>query len=176
MYKSFILYTKNVEEVLILVTIIEGDLFETDANIICHQVNCRGVMGSGVALQVKKKYPHIYHGYVELCKSHENLLGEVFVASTNPKFEGFSGDITDQWQTICNLFAQDRYGRDKCYTSYEAMQKCFDYVRAMTLRKNNHYGATIAMPYMIGCGLGGGDWDRVYKMINDTFAENNVEL
>ena len=37
-----------------MIKIINGDLFDTDANIICHQVNCKGKMGSGVALQVKK--------------------------------------------------------------------------------------------------------------------------
>ena len=34
---------------------IRGDLLESKADYICHQVDCMGVMGSGVALQVKNK-------------------------------------------------------------------------------------------------------------------------
>ena len=40
-----------------MVKIIEGNLFDTKANIICHQCNCQGVMGSGVAAEVKRRYP-----------------------------------------------------------------------------------------------------------------------
>lgn len=50
------------------IKIIDGDLFTTNAQIICHQVNCQGKMGSGVAKQVREKYPHVYEeykGYVE---------------------------------------------------------------------------------------------------------------
>ena len=43
-----------------MIKIIDGDLFDTDAKFICHQVNCMGKMGSGVALQVRKKFPHVY--------------------------------------------------------------------------------------------------------------------
>ncbi len=43
--------------------IIEGNLFDTDAKFICHQVNCMGKMGSGVALQVRQRFPHVYEEY-----------------------------------------------------------------------------------------------------------------
>lgn len=49
-----------------MIKIIDGDLFETDAKFIVHQVNCMGRMGSGVALQVKEKYPHVYEEYKKL--------------------------------------------------------------------------------------------------------------
>ncbi|WP_411668007.1 hypothetical protein [Bacillus subtilis] len=39
-----------------MIKIIQGDLLEAKENIIAHQVNCKGVMGSGIALQIKKKY------------------------------------------------------------------------------------------------------------------------
>lgn len=35
---------------------------------IAHQVNCRGKMGSGVALAIKQKYPEVYQKYSEACK------------------------------------------------------------------------------------------------------------
>mgnify|MGYP002570523564 FL=1 len=44
-----------------MIKIIDGDLFRSNARIIVHQVNCQKRMGSGVALQVKKKYPNVYN-------------------------------------------------------------------------------------------------------------------
>ncbi len=46
-----------------MIKIIDGNLFDTKAKIIAHQVNCRGVMGSGVALQIKERYPYVYEMY-----------------------------------------------------------------------------------------------------------------
>ena len=40
-----------------MIKIFEGDLLESGANFICHQVNCQGVMGSGVAKQIKEQFP-----------------------------------------------------------------------------------------------------------------------
>lgn len=38
---------------------IKGDIFQSSADVILHQVNCQGVMGSGVAKQVREKYPDV---------------------------------------------------------------------------------------------------------------------
>ena len=46
------------------VQIIDGDLFQTHAKYICHQVNCQARMGSGVAKQVRAKYPEVYNAWL----------------------------------------------------------------------------------------------------------------
>lgn len=43
-----------------MIEIIEHDLLMLDCDIICHQVNCQSVMGSGIAKQIKTKYPNVY--------------------------------------------------------------------------------------------------------------------
>ncbi len=58
-----------------VIKIIEGDLFCSDARIIAHQVNCQGKMGSGVALQVKRKYPNVYNEYMKVCSA--DMLGKI---------------------------------------------------------------------------------------------------
>ena len=45
------------------VVIKEGNVFDSDADIICHQVNCQGVMGSGVAKEVRERFPNVYEQY-----------------------------------------------------------------------------------------------------------------
>ena len=42
---------------------IKRDIFKSGADLICHQVNCQGVMGSGIAKQVREKYPKVYKEY-----------------------------------------------------------------------------------------------------------------
>ena len=55
---------------------VRGDLLAYDAKVRCHQVNCRGVMGAGLAKQVKEKYPEAYEQYKALCDQFgSSLLG-----------------------------------------------------------------------------------------------------
>ena len=94
-----------------------GNIFESNANVILHQVNCQGVMGSGVAKQVHDKYPKVYALYRELCDAYKNdkekLLGVVQIVYVNKSL------------AIANLFAQNEFGRNgKCYTNYEALEIC----------------------------------------------------
>lgn len=126
-----------------MIKIIEGDLFDTNAKFICHQVNCAGKMGSGVALQIRQKYPHVYKEYEKVAS--EDMLGEVQIIPVNSKFIGHEpGDIwcgmkvkgfrETQW--ICNLFAQKSYGYDgKQYTSNEALRQCFKNLQEWCMRK-----------------------------------------
>ena len=164
-----------------MVKIIDGDLFDTDAKFICHQVNCQGRMGSGVALQVKQKYPHVYEEYKDALKREpKDMLGKIQIVPINPTYIGMDcGDIAipgnEQW--ICNLFSQDKYGYDgKTYTSMNALEKCLKQVYWLTCEKNMNFNAKIAMPYGIGCVRGGANWDDVYQMINDIFVNCEVEL
>lgn len=46
----------------------EGDLFEVQGNI-GHGVNCSGVMGKGIALEFKRRYPEMFKSYRNLCLS-----------------------------------------------------------------------------------------------------------
>lgn len=140
---------------------IKCDIFESGADVICHQVNCQGVMGSGIAKQVREKYPKNYEGYCMMCKEFEpsELLGKVFCGKVSDKF------------TIANLFAQEKFGYDgKCYTDYDALYKCLQSV------VNHKEHKIIAIPYLMGCHRGGGDWNVVYKMIEEVFGNSDCEV
>ena len=53
-----------------------GDVFSSGAQVIVHQVNCMGVMGSGVARIVREKYPEVYLEYKKAVETLEgNCLG-----------------------------------------------------------------------------------------------------
>ena len=140
---------------------IKGDIFQSNADVIIHQVNCQGVMGSGIAKQVREKYPIVYETYKELCSKDapKNLLGIAQPVKANDK------------TIIVNIFAQENYGYDgKCYTDYDALRKGFETVR------DNNKDDTIAIPYLMGCHRGGGDWSIVSAMIEEIFADCDVTL
>lgn len=146
-----------------MIKIIDGNLFDSKAQIICHQCNCQGVMGSGVAAEVKKRYPEAFNSYRKDYENGKLELGYVNFADINAT------------QTIANMCAQDNYGYNGAlYTNYDALQSCFDTVALVCSVKDPV--PTIALPYKLGCCRGGGDWNIVYKMIENTFKDFNVEI
>lgn len=140
---------------------VKGDIFDSNANAILHQVNCMGVMGSGVAKQVKEKYPLVYENYKSYCDSY----------GANGVFNTVQICPIGDDKHIVNLFSQLRFGYDgKCYTDYKALKSC--------LKRVNEYfaGRTVAIPYLMGCHRGGGDWNVVSKIIEDTLVDCSVTL
>lgn len=69
------------------VQIIDGDLFQTHAKYICHQVNCQARMGSGVAKQVRAKYPEVYNAYVGFCNEERNVFGRTQFAQAIQSYQ-----------------------------------------------------------------------------------------
>lgn len=139
------------------------DIFDSGAEIICHQVNCRGAMNSGVAKQVRQKYPEVYSAYKDFFesakKSSRKLLGEYQAVPVNDKL------------VIINMFSQDAFGYDgACYTDYDAIAKCLSGI------SQDFNGRTIALPYRIGCCRGGGDWSKVSQIIENAFGNSECTV
>lgn len=142
-----------------MIQYINGDIFSTDCDVICHQTNCRGRWGSGIAVDMKKRFPKAYNAYSKHCKISGN------------KLLGCIQPILCEDAIVMNLFGQDGYGREKIkYTDYDALDSCFkkahDYCSV--------YNYTIAVPYKIGCGYGNGDWNVVLKIIKKYFEKSDI--
>lgn len=156
-----------------MIRYLQCDVLDTYAAIVAHQVNCMGVMGSGVASKVKRKYPHAYEMYKELCDANSHyrvgLLGTVQCCpvSVNP-------DGTPRIY-VANMFGQLDYGRSKykVYTDYAALRQCFHTLAEFATKHNK----VIAMPFKIGCVRGNGNWENVvFPMIQKYFQDNEVLL
>lgn len=143
---------------------VKGNLLEAAEFIIAHQVNCKGVMGAGVAKQVKEKLlpKEAFTKYYILCKQYPAniLLGHVQLCNIH---------TNGQPKIIANLFAEDVPTGRGLDTNYEALQKCLD-----QLFENKH--CTFALPGYLGCGLAGGDWNRVYDMIRNTAEAHGADV
>ena len=137
--------------------IIEGNLLEAPERIIVHQTNCMGVMGSGIAKQIKAKYPEVFAGYFKYCKESlaTDILGTALICEAN------------DGKLIANVFGQIKYGTDKQYTEYDALQKALEEVRDFAKERE----LSVALPYKLGCGRAGGDWNKVFDIITEVFAD-----
>jgi len=62
-----------------MIRVLVGDIFESKAHTLVNTVNCVGVMGKGIALEFKKRFPDMYEDYVLRCKRGVVRLGEPYV-------------------------------------------------------------------------------------------------
>lgn len=145
-----------------MINYIKGNLLDSDCNFICHQVNCQGKMGSGVAKQIRDRWPEVYSNYARVVNS--KMLGKVQIL--------YIEDANIPFQCVVNMFAQEYYGYNgDRYTGYDAFWNCLN-----ELKSKMPKGATVAFPYKIGCGLGGANWEIIEKMIDIVFKDYGVFL
>lgn len=141
-----------------MIKVVYGDLMQATEDIIVHQVNCKGVMGSGVAKQIKANFPEVFNEYRGHAQSHDSdeLLGTaqfVFSPSKN--------------KIIANVFGQDSFGASRRRTFESAL--IWGLIKVKEFAEDNNM--SVAMPYNIGCALGGGDWNTVYEGIQAVFSD-----
>lgn len=158
-----------------MIKIVNGNLLDAKEDIIAHQVNCMGVMGAGVAKQIREKWPYVYYRYRERC-----YAGAVKPVSLLGDCQFVHLDKTDgRGCIVANLFGQYDYGRGRAFTDESAFRKALKGLSFMLTNRSHNFKeplASIAMPYKIGCGLGGGNWDNIYKIIEEELSDFNVTL
>jgi len=131
-----------------------GDLLASDAEAIVNTVNTVGIMGKGIALQFKKKFPDNFRAYERACYKGEIGIGRVFVYETgqltNPRF-------------IIN-FPTKQHWKEKTKLEY-INRGLSDLANIIKILKIN----SIAVP-PLGCGNGGLDWKTVRPMIEKSLG------
>ncbi len=153
-----------------MITEIDKDITEVTKGVICHQVNCFGVMGKGVALQIRNKWPVVYSNYRKLCEQRKddrwNLLAMAQIVHAQKGL------------VVANLFAQYDYGRASRYTEYGSLKRCLLDVRFQMNSTTSGLDLfpDLYFPYKLGCVNGGGDWDVVRSIIAETFANTANEV
>ena len=146
-----------------MVTYVKGNLLDSDCDYICHQVNCQGVMGSGIARQIRERWPDVFVSYYAYCSRHNRdpklLLGNIWGVQVTT-------NCINRW--IVNMFAQGNYGYDGSrFTSYDAFAQCLE-----TMRDRLPTDKTIGFPKNIGCGLGGGNWKVISALIEEILGKD----
>lgn len=153
----------------------KGDLLAIDRGIIIHGCNCQGVMGSGVAEAVRRKYPTVYDAYIALHKRWGLKLGtSQFCVSPFDSEEDWAKQQSDatcaglpQGVVVVNAMTQYRYGTDRRHVDYDAVSAVFARI-ALLARASR---LPVYFP-LIGCGLAGGDWEEVAPRIEAALGQN----
>ena len=141
----------------------KGNLLDAQTNVIAHQVNCQGVMGSGVAKQIKEKWPDVFAQYSYHTTMLENTcLGNCQMVQINKS------------QFVANLFGQRYYGRENLrYTSYDGI---YDALAKLQVYMDNRNCNSVAFPYKMSSDRGGADWNVILAMIESVFKNTNISI
>ena len=141
-----------------MITHIKGDATKPIGDglkIITHICNNKGGWGAGFVLAISRRWLEPETHYRSL---QEYQLGKTYVIKVEP-------DII-----VANMIAQNGFVRPNYVPlDYVALNRCLNKLNTWAKVKN----ATIHMP-MIGAGLGGGDWERILKIIENSALVDNV--
>ncbi|GED68032.1 hypothetical protein BRE01_17340 [Brevibacillus reuszeri] len=143
-----------------MIEFVSGDMFDYNADIRVNTVNCVGVMGAGVALMFKTRYPDMFIDYSDACKRHEVKPGKPHVWEVP--------DLISQF-TIINFPTKVHW---KNPSEYDYIEKGLVWLRQFLLNKGS---STVTLP-ALGCGHGGLDWEKVKEMIVKYLGELNTKI
>ncbi|MEY4561772.1 MAG: hypothetical protein RLZZ618_1049 [Pseudomonadota bacterium] len=138
-----------------MIKLTSGDLLKQhDVDAIVNTVNCVGVMGKGIALQFKNKWPANFTEYAAACKAGEVRPGRMFIhdagALATPHY-------------IVNFPTKDHWrGASKIEYIRDGLVDLITQVERLGIR-------AIAIP-PLGCGNGGLDWAQVRPLIESAFT------
>ncbi len=142
-----------------------GNLLDVKTGVIVHGCNTHGVMGAGVAKAVRERYPGAFRVYHRMCQQPGIDVGQI-VPYEVPSPSGRTELL------IVNAITQYGYGMDKRQVNYEGLYCCFAQLKWMA---KAYKLEDVHFP-LIGCGLGGGDWDIVEAIIKSTLKGLNLHL
>jgi len=143
---------------------IHGNALDVKKGIIVHGCNCQGIMGGGIALEVKKRYPQAYEVYRGLYERLGLTLGEV-----QPVMVDLDLDTP---KIIVNAMTQDKIGTHRRQVNYDAVAACFEQVAAWAEVYKHTYGPLDIIFPAIGAGLGGGNWNIIRTIIDETIPDD----
>lgn len=149
-----------------MVTEKKGDLLKAEEDIIAHQVNCKGVMGAGIAKLIRMNLlvPELYSSYQSMCRKYgSQLLGKCYLTRTDEEKAG-------KW--VANLFGEDIPTGTGMDTDYDALGESLKSLELTAWQ----YGLSVALPGYLGCGLAGGNWEIVYRMVCSIFRDSTVNV
>jgi len=135
-----------------MIKVLIGDIFESKAGTLVNTVNTVGVMGKGIALGFRKRFPEMYEDYVRRCERHEVQLRRPYIYRrlTPPQIINFP--TKDHWRSVSKL---------------DDIVNGLKFLRAHILE----WGVTSLAVPPLGCGEGRLEWRVVgptlYRHLRD---------
>jgi O-acetyl-ADP-ribose deacetylase (regulator of RNase III) len=139
-----------------------GDLFTTSATAIGHGVNVDGLMGHGIAVQFKNRFPDMHEQYRTLCREGKLLPGETYIYRAGSWTRG-----RDLW--VYNIASQDRPGRTA------KLEWLYTGIRTALRHADANSVGTLALP-RIGAGIGGLEWAHARECLEHAAMDFKTDI
>jgi O-acetyl-ADP-ribose deacetylase (regulator of RNase III) len=138
-----------------MLELVTGNLLEADTEALVNTVNTEGVMGKGIALQFKRKYPEMFEAYQQACKEGQVQPGRMHVYERremiNPRY-------------IINFPTKRHWRSPSRIEDIKAgLSALVEEIRKRSIK-------SIALP-PLGCGNGGLHWSEVLPAIRIALAD-----
>lgn len=139
-----------------MVQIKSGNLLTSKTQVIGHQTNCKGIAG-GLARTIFKTFPECWVPYLQGCKVNKPL-GKTQLLRCN------DGRI------LANIFGQYEAG---AATNYHYV---LSGLKDLRKQMESLHLTSLSLPYGMGAGIGGGDWNTVYGLIEQVFGLSPIKV
>lgn len=139
-----------------MIRYIEGDIFQSPAQVLVNTVNTVGVMGKGIALEFKKRYPDMFAAYKVICDKRRLKTGSLMLC-----YE------PDHWIL---LFPTKEHWRNPSR---------MDYIEAGLSKFRRTYAekgiTSVAFP-RLGCGNGELNWNDVRPVMEKYLRDLPIDV
>lgn len=140
------------------ITVINGNIFNTKAQTIVNTVNCVGVMGKGIALVFKLRYPSMFEQYQKYCKQNLIAVGKLWI---------YKGEPTNPW--VLNFPTKTHWKLPSEYEYIEkGLQKFVDTYKEKDI-------TSIAFP-LLGANNGGLDKDKIMETMLHYLSKCDIPI
>jgi O-acetyl-ADP-ribose deacetylase (regulator of RNase III) len=143
-----------------VIRFVRGNLFDSQAEALVNAVNTVGVMGRGVALEFKIRFPENYLAYRAACKRDELIVGKMFTFELNHETQ------LERPRWIIN-FPTKQHWRNPSKLEF-VRDGLEDLVRVIEAKKIS----SVALP-ALGCGTGGLEWKTVRVLLEASLEPLN---
>ena len=137
-----------------------GDIFKSKCEALVNPVNIKGIMGKGLALAFKTKYPAHFENYKRACQNGEMTTNKVLA------YQEKNGPMI-----ICLATKADWRDSSKMEYVSAGLDDLVKQIKTLGIR-------SVAIP-KLGCGLGGLDWNKIRPLIVEKMSSLdgiNVEI
>ena len=126
---------------------LHGDLFHSAAQTLTNPINCQAVMGGGLAMEFRLRFPSMFEDYAQRCGCGEVRIGRPYV------WHNFSGR-----PSVLNFPTKDDWkAPSRLEYIAEGLRYLVDHYLEMGI-------TSLAFP-ALGCGLGGLEWSEVRPLM-----------
>ena len=139
-----------------MIKYVKGNIFNSECAVLVNPVNCVGVMGKGLALEFKNRYPAMFQIYKNACHTKELLPGRpMFVKGPNKSVI---------------LFPTKYHWKEKSKIIYikDGLEAVSHYYKSFDIK-------SIAFP-KLGCGLGGLSWEKVKPLMEQYLSMLDIDV